>query len=306
MSDAKELLLNAAESGDLEGVKDAIEKGADIRATDEWMKQTALHKASSQGHVKIVEYLIEKGADALLLDAVDMTPLHLAARDGRTSVVEFLLGAVEDIPERILNDAKHVGTMSVTGNPIIVKMIEDYRFKTVKPSTEGDDSANDALLEAAHDGDLEGVIAALERGADVEAIDGRGMKSIHWAALRGHREIVLALLDNGADINGRNSAEWSPIMHASMEGHLDIVRLLIERDADVNAKTYVSGTALMFSSGNGHEEVVRTLLAAGADPSIEISGTDDENGYTALTYAIQYGQPHIAKILRALENEKGI
>ena len=103
MSEANELLLKAAEAGDLEGVKTALDQGAEISATDEWMKQTALHKAASQGHVEIVEYLIEKGADVLLLDGVDMTPLHLAARDGRIRVAKVLLEQPVKIPERILN-----------------------------------------------------------------------------------------------------------------------------------------------------------------------------------------------------------
>ncbi|MHA1938574.1 MAG: ankyrin repeat domain-containing protein, partial [Candidatus Thorarchaeota archaeon] len=157
MSQSNELLLKAAEAGDLEGVKAALDQGADIGAIDEWMKQTALHKAASHGHVEIVEYLIEKGADILKTDGVDMTPLHLAARDGRTGVAKFLLETSVRIPERILNDAMHVGSMSVTGNPVIVKMIEDYRVKMAKPSTSGREDADSQLQEAAHDGNLEGV-----------------------------------------------------------------------------------------------------------------------------------------------------
>jgi ankyrin repeat protein len=297
MNEANELLLRAAETGDLEGVKTALDKGADISATDEWMKQSALHKAASQGHVEIVEYLIEKGADSLKMDGVDMTPLHLAARDGRTRVAKFLLETSVQIPERILNDAMHVGSMSVTGNPVIVKMIEDYRVKMAKPSTSGRKDADSQLQQAAHDGDFENVKSAIENGADVEAIDGRGMKAIHWAALRGHKEIVEILLEKGADVNGKNSAEWTAIMHASMEGHIEIVKLLLDKGAKVNAQTYVAGTALMFASGNGHEEIVKLLLSAGADPRLEISGSDSEDGTTAIDYAWRAGHMTIANLL---------
>ncbi|MFX0055009.1 MAG: ankyrin repeat domain-containing protein [Promethearchaeota archaeon] len=297
MSEANDLLLKAAESGNLEGVKAALEQGADISATDEWMKQTALHKAASQGHVEIVEYLIEKGADVLLLDGVDMSPLHLAARDGRIRVARFLLEQPVRIPERILNDAMHVGNMSVTGNPDIVKMIEDYRVRMAKPSTNGRDDPDSQLQEAAHDGDVEGARSAIKNGADVEAVDGRGMKPIHWAALRGHAEIIAVLIENGADVNGKNSADWTPIMHSSMEGHIEIVKLLLEKGAEVNAKTFVAGTALMFASGNGHEEVVKVLLSAGADPRMEISGSDSEDGTTAIDYAWRAGHMTIANLL---------
>ncbi|MHA2142869.1 MAG: ankyrin repeat domain-containing protein [Candidatus Thorarchaeota archaeon] len=297
MTEANEQLLKAAEAGDLEAVKAAIEQGADISTTDEWMKQTALHKASSQGHIEIVEYLVEKGADVLKMDGVDMTPLHLAARDGRTRVAKFLLNTSVQIPERILNDAMHVGTMSVTGNPDIVKMIEDYRVKMATPSTSGRGDADSQLQDAAHDGDLEGVRSAITNGADVEVIDGRGMKAIHWAALRGHKDIVGLLLENGADANGKNSADWTPIMHASMEGHIEIVKMLLDKSADINAQTFVAGTALMFASGNGHKEVVKLLLSAGADPRMEISGSDGEDGTTAIDYAWRSGHMTIANLL---------
>ncbi|MHA2072722.1 MAG: ankyrin repeat domain-containing protein, partial [Candidatus Thorarchaeota archaeon] len=280
-----------------EGVKTALEQGADISTTDEWMKQTALHKAASQGHVEIVEYLIEKGADILKTDGVDMTPLHLAARDGRTRAAKCLLETPVQIPERILNDAMHVGTMSVTGNPVIVKMIEDYRVKMAKPSTSGRKDADSRLQEAAHDGNFEDVRLAIENGADVETIDGRGMKAIHWAALRGHKDIVEILLEKGADVNGKNTAEWTPIMHASMEGHIEIVKLLLKKGAKVNAQTYVDGTALMFASGNGHEEIVNLLLSVGADPRMKISGSDSEDGTTAIDYASRAGHMTIANML---------
>ena len=52
-------LLKAAEKGDLEGVKDALKKGADIeaRSNDGW---TALVHATGEDHKDIFEFLLEK------------------------------------------------------------------------------------------------------------------------------------------------------------------------------------------------------------------------------------------------------
>ncbi|MFW9810184.1 MAG: ankyrin repeat domain-containing protein, partial [Candidatus Thorarchaeota archaeon] len=148
-----------------------------------------------------------------------------------------------------------------------------------------------------------GVKKALDDGANPKAVDGRGMKSIHWAALRGHYEIVSILLDRGADVNSTNSAEWTPIMHASMEGYLEIVELLIQNGANVNAKTYVSGTSLMFASGKGHRKIVELLLELGADPTIEIEGTNEEDGMTASSYAQREGHTGIVRILQQASNQ---
>ena len=302
MKGEDENLLAAAENGDLDAVKVALEEGADINVQNKFLKESALHIAASRGFLSIVQLLLENDADFLLLNATDMTALHLAARDGQTRVVEFLLETADQIPERILNDIISVASMSVYGRPEIVQMLEDYRVAQAKPSTDGDDKTDAILLEASENGNLDDVRKALEDGANVSVIDGRGMMPIHWAALRGHEQIVRALVDSNANVNSTNSAEWTPIMHASLEGHIGIVKLLLQKGAEVNARTYVSGTALMFASGRGHIEIVKLLLEAGADSSIEIEGTNDEDGMTALTYALREGHDAIVKILEKTRN----
>lgn len=290
-------LIDSASRGDLDGVKTALKGGANINVQEEPFGDSALHKAASAGHIEIVEFLIESGADLLLMNGVDMTPLHLAARDGQFSVVQLILDKSPKIPERILNDALTVASMSVDGSDAIVRLIDDYRTKQVRPSTDNLKAANAHLLEGSENGDRDLVLASLSKGADPNVQDGRGMRPLLWAALRGHLDIVEILLDNGANIDGTNTAEWTSLMEAAMEGHLDVVRLLLERGAKVNEKTVVSGTALMFSSGNGHIEVVKLLLEHGADKSIEIEGTDGDDGMTALGYALRFGRWDIAKLL---------
>ncbi|MFW9983019.1 MAG: ankyrin repeat domain-containing protein [Candidatus Thorarchaeota archaeon] len=304
MDESNKFLHRAAKEGDLDAVKDALENGADINSPDEDFRQSALHIAASEGHIEVVRHLIDNGADLLQMDGVDMTPLHLAARDGRTSIVELILSKVDKIPERILNDVIHVGSMSVYGKHEIVQILEDFRVAQVKPSTTESEETDSKLHESAEEGNLEGVKNALEEGANLNAIDGRGMKPIHWAALRGHKEIVSILLEKGADVNSTNFADWTPLMHASMEGHFEIVQILIQKGANVNSKTSVSGTALMFASGRGHKKIVEVLLEKGADPAIEIEGTNEEDGMTALLYALRDGHVEIVEILQKALNER--
>jgi len=49
-----------------------------------------LHEAARQGHVQIVEMLLEAGADPRRVDANGRTPLDLAAAQGHTAIVERL------------------------------------------------------------------------------------------------------------------------------------------------------------------------------------------------------------------------
>ncbi|MGY5852860.1 MAG: ankyrin repeat domain-containing protein [Candidatus Thorarchaeota archaeon] len=291
---SEELLLKAAEEGDLDGVKKALEDGANIDAKDDFFSNTALHIASSNGHIEIVRYLLEKGADIVIENGVDMTPVHLAARDGHPEIIKVLLDSADEFPSRKMDDAISVAQMSVSSSGYIVELLQKYRIKFVRPSAGDLEEADALLVTSSHDGDLVGVEKALEDGADIEVYGGRGLNSLLWASLRGRLEVVKLLLDRGADINATNRVGWTPILQASGGGHLEVVQLLLERGAEVNKVTKFSETALMFAAREGFIEIVKALLDNGADTSIS-----DDDGMTAYKFAMRYGHSEVAELIGA-------
>ncbi len=293
-------LIEAARVGDLDAVRAALDRGADINTKDDSFSQTALHIAASEGFVEVVEHLMERGADLLLADAVDMTPLHLATRDGRTRVVTSLLSHMDTISDRVMSDIIHVANMSSTGNQQIVHMLVKHRIKIVSPSVDSLSDADAKLHKGAHGGDVSEVLSAIEEGADLDVFDGRGMRPLVWAALRGKIDVVNLLLEKGADVNAANTGGWTPLMHASAQGHLDIVTLLLDNGADVNMRTEVSGTALIFAAGEGFLEVVKLLLENNADPTVAIDGSEDEDGMTALEYADRSCHTSVVELLKSI------
>ena len=72
-------LVIAASDGDLDRVKAAVSCGEDIdgRGSD---YDTALHKACRRGHVDIVKYLLDNGANTQLKVWRNRTPLHVACK----------------------------------------------------------------------------------------------------------------------------------------------------------------------------------------------------------------------------------
>jgi ankyrin repeat protein len=61
---------------------------------------TALHYACEAGHVEVVAYLLERGADAKRVSYSGFTPLHLAAAEGHLEIVKLLVKAGADVHAR--------------------------------------------------------------------------------------------------------------------------------------------------------------------------------------------------------------
>ena len=61
---------------------------------------TALHVAALNGHLKIVEALLDSGAAIDAKSKLDMTPLHVAAMGGNAGVVRLLIERKADVRAR--------------------------------------------------------------------------------------------------------------------------------------------------------------------------------------------------------------
>lgn len=106
---------------------------------------------------------------------------------------------------------------------------------------------NTALIQAAAGGDLAGVNAALNAGADVNAKDATyaGATALMWAAQNGHILVVERLLEAGADVNlkceaNRTTALW----FAAKNGHLEVVKSLLEGGSKIFLKAILGETNL--------------------------------------------------------------
>ena len=80
----------AAQEGNYKIVNYLIEKGAEINKT--CLKDTApLHIACERGHIEVVKSLLGNGAMINVKNEENCTPLYVASREGHLNVVEFLL-----------------------------------------------------------------------------------------------------------------------------------------------------------------------------------------------------------------------
>jgi ankyrin repeat protein len=162
-------------------------------------------------------------------------------------------------------------------------------------------------------------ILLVERGADVNAKDTKGVTALMYACSHGMTEVAKLLVERGADINAKNTesntaltlaceigllevvkllldhnAKSKSVLSIACEkGHLDVAKLLVERGADVNAKGKNSMTVLMRACEKGNLSMAKMLVEAGA--YINAKTTD---GRTALSLAVRFKHTELAAYLR--------
>ncbi len=118
-------------------------------------------------------------------------------------------------------------------------------------------------------GDLARLRAALDAGADVDAVDRDGRTALHNAAIDGRADLAELLLDRGADPNATDAQQWTPLHFAAREHHVALAELLLRRGASIDAVDSFGNTPLFRATfdSRGRGEMITTLLRGGADPS---------------------------------------
>src|SRR5262249_14271626 len=99
------------------------------------------------------------------------------------------------------------------------------------------------LSDAAKNGDKEALRALLQKGANVNAMEGDGTTALHWAGYRDDLEAADLLIRAGAKVNAANDLGATPLWTACENGSESMVRRLLAAGANPNAKL-LSGETL--------------------------------------------------------------
>lgn len=119
-ADAKrDALWAAVRAGDVKAVKEAVAKGADVKARNEY-GVSALWIAVGKGKLDVVQFLVEKGADVNERDDIwYQTPLSSSVGAGRVEMARFLIKAgARDVDAALL-------TAAAAGNVTMAQAILD-------------------------------------------------------------------------------------------------------------------------------------------------------------------------------------
>lgn len=271
-------LMEAASGGHVKVAKLLLDNNAGINTHSSEFKESALTLACYKGHVDMVFFLLQRGADQEHKTDEMHTALMEASMDGHVEVAKLLLdhGAQVNMPADSFESPL---TLAACGSHVeLAQLLLEHGAKLEEVNDEG----YTPLMEAAREGYLPMVALLLEHGANINAQTEETQETaLTLACCGGFQEVVSYLLECGANIELGAS---TPLMEAATEGHVELVKFLLEKGANVNATTATGDAALTYAAENGHTDLVEVLIEAGANIEHE-----SEGGRTPLMKAARAG-----------------
>lgn len=219
--------------------------------------------AAGSGHVKVVKWLLDKGANSETTDINGCTLLYMAARSGHA----------------LLRNHANTEGSGTNGWKPLQKVAESGRAEVVKAWLKGakieraGQEGRIPLHVTARFGHFDLAKMLLDKGANIEALCKDEWKALHVAARFGHVDLAKMLLDKRANKEATDRNGWSPLHLATSLGHVDLKGANI-KTVDMDERTPLHWAARV--------DLTKTLLGQGAN--IEAA---DKTGLTPLHLAAQ-------------------
>ncbi|CAH1397543.1 unnamed protein product [Nezara viridula] len=290
--------------------------------------KTPLHLAAIGGHESAVEYLLEKGADPLVIDRHRLTPLIYAAKLHHWRTARLLLNkvcmlsdinAVDEENRTVLHLAvldgqldvissnklclkKHINSKDSTEKtPLDLSLakgrqyIVEYFFENYRSAL---NLKNCTALTLAKIGSWDIIGSIPSNGMGSECRDEKNRTLLQLAAWHGDNITVLSLLQNRMnDVDAMDPDNRTALHLAAMKNRHVVVRILLKHGARQDIHDKDDMTPLTIALSNNSWDTVRELL----NNETYIRWTDVYNR-TILHYAVINGQKEIIEYL--LENTK--
>lgn len=190
----QENMIALVKQNDIEGVKKALHKGANVNTQDK-NKRSLLLLATISKQVEMAKLLTESGADVNLQDDIQDSPFLYAGATGQTELVKLFLtkGARFDVFNRYNGTA-------------LIPACERGHIETVK-----------VLVNA--------------KGFPVNHVNRLGWTALMEAIVLGdgtkkYQEIVELLKNAGADLSIPDHDGITPLQHAKSRGFEEIVKII--------------------------------------------------------------------------------
>ena len=273
------MLLQAAALGDIPRIQAQLLKNPHLAHFRDYDRRTALHVSASEGHLAVVQLLVERYRVPInRSDRWGGSPLDDAHRHRRLPVVQYLRsrGATNGSADHTTNFISAAANGDLEEVQMFLTPVLHTAANLDSPSTSG---VGKKPLRNRMDSILTTVdnLLTLSSSANKETTGGikettGGIKET--TGVISHSTSSLAMSRLGSSLN--------------LSGKARNPNLVPVPSVDINAGDYDKRTALHVAASQGHAHVVEFLCLKGANVNIE-----DKMGYRPLDDAVRY--KHVAR-----------
>ncbi|KAH8379366.1 hypothetical protein KR009_004439, partial [Drosophila setifemur] len=223
-------------------------------------KASPLHLCCQWGLTKVLQTLIDHGANVNVLDADLKTPLHIAIENQHEEIITILLcHPVIDLKLRDKSGNTPFATALGTRNHKAAQRILD---RLPSAAEQMDQRGRNFLHLAIMKDDLESVLFLIAIQVDVNSRvhDVNQSTPLHLAAASHNEMITRNLILAGARLNERDAVQKIPLHIAIERGNLPAVSALLQNHANFDAIDADGNNALHLAVRGGQLLIVRELL----------------------------------------------
>lgn len=271
----EQLLFRAAQTGNVDKVKRlCLSDRVDLNATMGLCKRTALQQASWYGSVRVVQILLELGADVNVQDNHDkMTPLLESVSRNHPEIVRLLLqhGANPNHQTSLQRKTPLHLAVEQRNEDIVRLLLEHGRADPNRIARKLKHEWTPLDLACRH-GAVAMVRLLLENGADPN-IQPRftGQTSLHYAAYKGNEVALQLLLNKGARQTIRNKQGKTPIDLACERKHVGAVFVLFQNGVGEGLIQIIQTKQAVEQQSKGKKRPVSALLEGATSDYVEVS-----------------------------------
>ncbi|XP_073439946.1 transient receptor potential cation channel subfamily A member 1 isoform X2 [Dendrobates tinctorius] len=262
-------------------------------------KETPLHKSCLFDHVELAQYLISMGANVDSVDNELRTPLLMATSCSSWKIVNVLLenGADVKLTDNYGRNFLHLTVLQPGG---LKNIREEFLQRADIKSLVSDEDADGCtpLHYACRHGVPNSVNNLLGLNVSLYSKTKNKRSALHFAAFYGRYntcERLLRFVPDATLLNDADEKGMTPLHLAAENGHDRIVFLLLKKGA-LLLSDYRGWTALHYAASGGYTRTIRVLL----DTSIALIDKPDKEKNTALHLAALEGHSKAVGLL--LEN----
>lgn len=256
-------------------------------------KASPLHLCAQWGQTKVLQTLIDHGANVNTLDVENKTPLHIAIENQHEEIITILLcHPAIDLKIRDKNgNTPFAAALTIRNHRAAQRILDRLPNAAEQMDSRGRNFLHLAIMRD----DLESVLFLLAIQVDVNSRvhDANQSTPLHLAATSRNEMITRNLILAEARINERDAVQRTPLHIAAERGNLPAVSALLQNGSDYDAVDGEGNNALHIAVRGAHLSIVRELLTEssinaeavnqkGRNPLHELCRTGEDNNAASI------------------------